>query len=111
MEQVSSRWQGGVSAAGVGLRLAVAMALTHGLPAWRMTIHWLNGHKITGKNRRTRTISSHNLRMYPCAKLAIPCDANHCAFRAALQSNKVYPPRLRSLTLAGIVRRRINAIR
>ncbi len=49
--------------------------------------------------------------MHPCAKPAIPHAAGNSVFRAGLQSNKVYPPRLSLLTWAGIVVRRINAIR
>ena len=46
-----------------------------------------------------------------CANLTNPFVTNPPVFRAAAQSNKVYPPRLSSLALAGIVARRINAIR
>jgi hypothetical protein len=67
--------------------------------------------KIGSANQHTRRISSHNLRMHPCLKLAIPYDADQHAFRAALQSNKVYPPRLSLRALPSIVWRRINAIR
>jgi hypothetical protein len=48
--------------------------------------------------------------MNPCAKLANPY-AIAATFGAAVQSNKVYPPRLKACTFAGIARRRINAIR
>ena len=49
--------------------------------------------------------------MHPHAKLTNPYAADQPVIRAALQSNKVYPPRLSSLALAGIAARRINAIR
>ena len=44
-------------------------------------------------------------------KLANPYAADQPLFGAAVQSNKVYPPRLRSLPTTGIAARRINAIR
>ena len=45
------------------------------------------------------------------AKLANPYAADQDLFGAAVQSNKVYSPRLRSLPTTGIAARRINAIR
>ena len=78
---------------------------------WRTRTSQRGLHKIASANPHTRHISSHNLRMHPCANLAIPYDADQHAFRAALRSNKVYPPRLRLRAFAGLVQRRINAIR
>jgi hypothetical protein len=49
--------------------------------------------------------------MHPCANLAKPSIANQPAFGVALQSNKVYPPRLRPLPTTGIAARQINTIR
>jgi hypothetical protein len=49
--------------------------------------------------------------MHPCANLTNPFVANQPAFRLALQSNKVYPPRLRPPHTIGIAARLINAIR
>ena len=62
-------------------------------------------------NQHTGQISRHNLRMHPCANLTNPFVANSPVFRAAVQSNKVYPPRLGSRALAGIAARRMNADR
>ena len=45
------------------------------------------------------------------AKLTSPFVPNPSVFGAALQSDKVYPPRLSSLPAIGIAARRINAIR
>ena len=45
------------------------------------------------------------------AKLTTPHTTNPYLFGVALQSNKVYPPLLSSLPLAGIAARQINAIR
>ena len=67
--------------------------------------------KIDSTKPRTRHISSHNLRMHPCAKLANPYAVDQPVLGAVLQSNKVYPPRLSSRALAGIAARQINAIR
>jgi hypothetical protein len=49
--------------------------------------------------------------MHAHAKLTNPFVADQPAFGVALQSNKVYPPRLSSLHTTGIAARRINAIR
>ena len=67
--------------------------------------------EIGHANQPTGQISSHNLRMRAHAKLANPYAADQHLFRAAAQSNKVYPPRLSSLPAIGIAARRINAIR
>ena len=56
-------------------------------------------------------ISSHNLQMLLHAKLPKPNAANQHLFVAAVQSNKVYLPRLSSRAFAGIAARQINAIR
>ena len=61
--------------------------------------------------QHTGYISRHNLRMPALAKLANPYAADQHLFGAAVQSNKVYSPRLRSLPTTGIAARRINAIR
>ena len=45
------------------------------------------------------------------AKLANPYAADQHLFMAAVQSNKVYLPRLSSRAFAGIAARQINAIR
>ena len=45
------------------------------------------------------------------AKLTNPSTADQPTFGVALQSNKVYPPRLSPLHTTGIAARRINAIR
>ncbi len=49
--------------------------------------------------------------MHPCAKLAIPDAADHPVFKVVPQSNKVYLLRMSLCAWAGIVVRRINAIR
>jgi hypothetical protein len=49
--------------------------------------------------------------MHAHAMLTNPFVANPPAFGAALQSNKVYLPHLRSLLATGIAQRRINANR
>ena len=49
--------------------------------------------------------------MHAHAKLTNPFVANPPAFGAALQSNKVYPPRLSLPHTTGIAARQINAIR
>ena len=65
-----------------------------------------------GRAKRHKSqILRHNLRMHPCAKLTNPNAIDRAAFGKAVQSNKVYPPRLSSCAFAGIARRRINAIR
>jgi hypothetical protein len=56
-------------------------------------------------------ISLHNLRMPLQAKLPKPNVANQHLFGAAVQSNKVYLAPLSSGAFAGVVARRINAIR
>ena len=66
--------------------------------------------EIGRANQHTGYISSHNLRMHPSAKLTKPFATDQPVFKAAVQSNKVYPPRLRSLATTGIAVRRINAI-
>jgi hypothetical protein len=58
-----------------------------------------------------RQISRRNLRMHPCAKLTSLSIADQPAYGVALQSNKVYPPRLSPLYTTGIAARRINAVR
>ena len=75
-----------------------------------MTSPW-DLRKIDSTKPHTRHISSHNLRMHPCAKLTNPYAVDQSVLGAAVQSNKVYPPRLSSLPLAGIAARQINAIR
>ena len=62
-------------------------------------------------NQHAGQIYGHNLRMKAHAKLTNPFVANPPAFGAALQSNKVYPPRLRSRFSERFAQRRINAIR
>jgi len=111
VEQVSSRWQATSNAAGEVLRLVALLTCSGGSAPWRTRTSPWDLRQIDRTNQHTRHISSHNLRMHPCAKLAIPYDADQHAFRAALQSNKVYPPRLSLRALASIVWRRINAIR
>ena len=49
--------------------------------------------------------------MHKRVKQTNPFVGDPIVFRAALQSNKVYPPRLSSCALAGIVAWRVNAIR
>jgi hypothetical protein len=93
------------------LRLAAILACLDWPAPWRTGTRPWDLCKIDCTNQHTRHISSHNLRMHPCAKLTNPYAADHSVPRAALQSNKVYPPRLCLLPLAGIVLRRINAIR
>ena len=61
--------------------------------------------------QHTGYISRHNLRMPAHTKLANPYAADQHLFGAAVQSNKVYSPRLRSSPTTGIAARRINAIR
>ena len=70
-----------------------------------------DGCEIGRARQHTGQISRHNLCMKAHAKLTNPFVANPPAFGAALQSNKVYPPRLRSVLATGIAQRRINAIR
>ncbi len=77
----------------------------------RSTTGLLNLREFGGTNQHKHQVSGHNLRMNPCAKLAIPYATGHSVFRAALQSNKVYPPRRSLCPITGIVARRINAIR
>ena len=72
-------------------------------PADWCAVGWANLH--------TEQIYRHNLRMTLRAKLTSPFGPNPFAFGAALQSNKVYPPRLSPLPATGIAARRINAIR
>ena len=62
-------------------------------------------------NQHAGQIYGHNLRMKAHAKLTNPFVANPPAIGAALQSNKVYPPRMSPSPFANIVARRINAIR
>ena len=49
--------------------------------------------------------------MHSLTKLTNPYATHQRLFRAALQFNKVYSPRLSLLPTTGIVARRINAIR
>ena len=67
--------------------------------------------EIGRANQHTGYISSHNLRMHPSAKLTKPFATDQPVFKAAVQSNKVYPPRLHSCFPVGITRRQINADR
>ena len=49
--------------------------------------------------------------MHKRMKLTNPSVGDPIVFMAALQSNKVYPPRLSPLPTTGIAARRINAVR
>ena len=62
--------------------------------------------EIGRAKQHTGYISRHNLRMPALTKLANPYAADQHVFRAAVHSNKVYPPRLSSCALAGIAARR-----
>ena len=93
------------------LRLAAILARVDWPVPWRTTTSSQDLRNIGNTKQHTRHLSSHNLRMHPHAKLTNPYAADQPVLRAALQSNKVYPPRLSSLALAGIAARRINADR
>ena len=61
--------------------------------------------EIGRAKQHTGQISSHNLRMPALTKLANPYAADQHLFGAAVQSNKVYPRRLRSPPTTGIASR------
>ena len=65
-----------------------------------------NWPNTVSTNQHTEQISRHNLRMHSCANLTNPFACNSPVFEAAVQSKKVYPPRLSSRALAGIAARR-----
>ena len=67
--------------------------------------------EIGRANQHTGYISSHNLRMHPSAKLTKPFATDQPVFKAAVQSNKVYPPQEVLLVSTDLAWRQINAIR
>ena len=69
------------------------------------------GREIGWEKQHAGQTYRHNLRMHLRAKLTNPFVGDPPAFRTALQSNKVYPPRLISLPTTGIAARRTNALR
>ncbi len=96
--------------AGGALRLVPTRARLDRPGASRAFVGSRDGCETDCANQHKGQISRHNLRMHPCANLTNPFVANPPVFRAAVQSNKVYPPRLSSRALAGIAAQRIDAI-
>ena len=109
VRQISSSLQGHLTRAGGASRLLPIRARLDRPGACRTFIGSRDGCEIDCSNQHTGQISRHNLRMHPCANLTNPFVANPPVFRAAVQSNKVYPPRLSTRALAGIVARRAPA--
>ena len=79
-----------------------------------MTSAWAL-RKIVDAQQHTRHlfshVSSHNLCMHPRFELTNPYAVNQSASGPALQSNRVYLPRLSSLLWLDFSARQINAIR
>ena len=112
MQQISSSsFQAASNAPGAVLRPAAILALVDWPVPWRTTTSSQNLRNIGNTKQHKRHLSSHNLRMHPHAKLTNLYAVDQPVLRAALQYDKVYPPRLSSIALAGIAARRINAIR
>ena len=110
-ERIDTSLQGHLTRADGGSRLVPIRARLDRPGACRAFIGSRDGCEIDCANQHTGQISRHNLRMKAHAKLTNPFVSNPPAFGAALQSNKVYPPRLSARALAGIVARRISANR
>jgi hypothetical protein len=103
--------QGHWSQAGVGSRLVAWQARRDRLGVHLGALGLRDGCQIDCANQHAGQNYRHNLRMHLCARLTNPYAIRAAAIRAALQSNKVYPPRLSSRPLVCIAGRRINAIR
>jgi hypothetical protein len=102
---------GHLSQAGVGLRLVAVQARWDRLGACLACMFLREGGPIDCANQHAGQIYRHNLRMPAHTKLTNPYTASLFTFGVAVQSNKVYPPRLRFLAATNIAWRQINAIR